>query len=318
MPSELVVLGTSDALLPSRKRAPYHLHPEARMALGQLLRRVRGVSEFFILNTCNRVELVVQMPPDADSIALLRRLLGFDRLADEEQFLFSGYEAFRHLVRVTAGLESSLLGENHVVSQVKDALDEADGNGWSGPAIRRAGADVVRVAKSVRHAVEGLLHVAEIDQIAVRYLSVHGGLDAKTHVLVIGTGMVGRGAVEALSRTGAQITWAYHRNRPEFGRVVQLDDLRSALAEADIVLSAVDAARPVVTAEMREAVADRNVLFVDLGVPRNIDPFYDDWGHGVTVADLDDLKLWHRVKTGVLNEVRTKADAVIRAEYRQS
>ncbi len=315
MPSELVVLGTSDALLPSRKRAPYHLHPEARMALGQLLRRVRGVSEFFILNTCNRVELVVQMPPDADSIALLRRLLGFDRLADEEQFLFSGYEAFRHLVRVTAGLESSLLGENHVVSQVKDALDEADGNGWSGPAIRRAGAEVVRVAKSVRHAVEGLLHVAEIDQIAVRYLSVHGGLDAKTHVLVIGTGMVGRGAVEALSRTGAQITWAYHRNRPEFGRVVQLDDLRSALAEADIVLSAVDAARPVVTAEMRETVADRNVLFVDLGVPRNIDPFYDDWGHGVTVADLDDLKLWHRVKTGTLNEVRARADAVIEEEY---
>ena len=82
------------------------------------------------------------------------------------------------------------------------------------------------------------------------------------------------------------------------------------------MLSAVDSARPVVTPEMRASVADRNVLFVDLGVPRNIDPFYDDWGHGVTVADLDDLKLWHRVKTGVLNEVRTKADAVIRAEYR--
>jgi glutamyl-tRNA reductase len=99
---------------------------------------------------------------------------------------------------------------------------------------------------------------------------------------------------------------------------VQLAELPAALAEADIVLSAVDSARPVVTPEMRASVADRNVLFVDLGVPRNIDPFYDDWGHGVTVADLDDLKLWHRVKTGVLNEVRTKADAVIRAEYRQS
>jgi hypothetical protein len=92
--------------------------------------------------------------------------------------------------------------------------------------------------------------------------------------------------------------------------------LQEALADADIVLSAVDSARPVVTQEMCSAVADRNVLFVDLGVPRNIDPFYDDWGHGVTVADLDDLKLWHRVNTGVLNAVRAKADAVIRAEYR--
>ena len=175
----------------------------------------------------------------------------------------------------------------------------------------------MRVSKAVRHAVEGMLRVAEIDQIAVRYLSVHGGLDAKTRVAVIGTGMVGRGAVEALTRAGAQVTWVYHVHKPDFPRTVQLAELPAALAEADIVLSAVDSARPVVTPEMCAAVADRNVLFVDLGVPRNIDPFYDDWGHGVTVADLDDLKLWHRVKTGVLNEVRTKADAVIRAEYHE-
>jgi glutamyl-tRNA reductase len=294
------------------------------MAVGRLVARVRGVREFFILNTCNRVELVVRAAPDPDTLALLRRLVGFDRLAEEEQFVFRGFEAFRHLVRVTAGLESSLLGENHIVSQMKDALDEAAANGWSGPSIRRAGAEVMRVAKAVRHEVEGLLHVAEIDQVAVRYLNVHGGLDAKTHVLVIGTGMVGTGAVEALARTGAQVTWAYHRRLPDVGRfgdraptVVSMEGLSAALAEADIVLSAVDSAQPVVTADMRSAVADRNVLFVDLGVPRNIDPFYDDWGHGVTVADLDALKLWHRVKTGTLNEVRARADAVIAAEWKE-
>ncbi len=320
---ELIVLGTSDALLPSRKRAPYHLPSAERTAVGRLVSRVRGVREFLILNTCNRVELVVQAVPDPDTIALLRRLTGFDRLADEEQFIFKGYEAFRHLVRVTAGLESSLLGENHIVSQVKDALEEAVANGWSGPAIRHVGAEAIRVAKAVRNSVEGLLHVAEIDQVAVRYLNVHGGLDAKTRVLVIGTGMVGRGAVAALVRTEAQVSWAYHRNRPDVaefaGRepaVINMDDLPSALADADIVLSAVDSAQPVVTAAMRPAVADRNVLFVDLGVPRNIDPSFDDWGHGVTVADLDALKLWHRVKTGTLNEVRARADAVIEAEWK--
>ena len=323
-PAELVIIGTSDALLPSRKRAPYHLPSAERAAVGRLVSRVRGVREFFILNTCNRVELVVQAAPDPDTLALLRRLTGLDRLSDEEQFVFRGYEAFRHLVRVTAGLESSLLGENHIVSQVKDALDEAAANGWSGPAVRHVGAEAIRVAKAVRGSVEGLLHVAEIDQVAVRYLNVHGGLDAKTRVLVIGTGMVGSGAVAALLRTEAHVTWAYHRNRPDIstitGRapeVIQMGELPSALATADIVLSAVDSARPVVTAEMRSAVADRNVLFVDLGVPRNIDPFYDDWGHGVTVADLDALKLWHRVKTGTLNEVRARADAVIAAEWKE-
>ena len=317
----LMVLGTSDALLPSRKRAPYHLPPAERAAIGKLVSRVRGVREFMILNTCNRVELAVMASPNPDTLALLKRLTGFDRLLEEEQFLFRGYDAFRHLVRVTSGLESSLLGENHIVSQVKDALEEAESAGWAGPLIRREGAELMRVAKAVRHEVEGLLHVAEIDQVAVRYLSVHGGLDPKTHVLVIGTGMVGTGAVDALMRTGAAITWVYHRRKPDVAvragapTLVPFDELHVALAKADIVLSAVDSAQPVVTAEMKETVADRNVLFVDLGVPRNIDPFYDDWGHGVTVADLDDLKLWHRVKTGTLNEVRNKADAVIAAEW---
>ena len=313
---ELFVLGTSDALLPSRKRAPFHLPAEERAAVGRLITRVRGVREFFILNTCNRVEIAVVASPEPEVVDVLKRLTSLNRLRGEEYFCLRGYEAFRHLVLVTSGLESSLLGEFHIVSQVKDALDEAEANGWSGPALRASGAEIMRVSKAVRHAVEGMLRVAEIDQVAVRYLSVHGGLDPKTHVVVIGTGMVGRGAVEALVRTGAQVTWAYHVHKPEFPRTVQLAQLPEALAEADIVLSAVDAARPVVTPEMCAAVADRNVLFVDLGVPRNIDPFYDDWGHGVTVADLDDLKLWHRVNTGVLNAVRAKADAVIRAEYR--
>ena len=316
---ELFVIGTCDALLPSRKRAPYHLPAEERTVLGPMLRRIRGVREFFILNTCNRVEVVAVASRDPAVAAVLRRLTGFDRLAPEERFELSGFEAFRHLARVASGLESSLLGEFHIVSQVKDALAEADANGWSAGAIGFVGAETLRVSKAVRHAVEGMLRVAEIDQVAVRYLGVHGGLDAKTHVVVIGTGMVGRGAVEALRNMGVRLTWVYHVNRPEADAPVavrQMDALPDVLKDADIVLSAVDASRPVVTREMRASVADRNVLFVDLGVPRNIDPFFDDCGHGVTVADLDDLKLWHRVKTGTLNEVLAKADEVIRAEYR--
>ena len=91
-----------------------------------------------------------------------------------------------------------------------------------------------------------------------------------------------------------------------------------ALKDADIVLTAVDSSKPVVTAAMADAVVNRNVLMVDLGLPRNIDPFYDDCGHGITVADLDDLKLWHRVKTGTLNEVLSRADTIIQAEYKAS
>ena len=321
---QLTVIGTSDALLPSRRRAPFHLPAEERANLGRLITRVKGVREFFILNTCNRVELGIVATPDADVMKLIKRLIGFDRLAEGEYFAIGAFEAFRHLVRVSAGLESSLLGEFHVVSQMKDAFAEAEANRWSGPALRFTAAEVMRVSKAVRHEVEGLLKVAEIDHVAVRYLSVHGGLDTSTRVVVIGTGMVGTGAVEALLKLGVSITWIYHRRIPDLPdggseqnlRLMPFDEIPAALSAADIVLSAVDSSKPVVTREMAPALADRNVLMVDMGVPRNIDPFYDDCGHGVTVADLDDLKLWHRVKTGTLNEVLARADEVIRNEYK--
>jgi glutamyl-tRNA reductase len=321
---DLFVIGTSDAILPSRKRAPYHLPAEERAVLGQLIRHVKGLAEFFILNTCNRVEIAIVAEKGPNAVNVVKRLAGFDHLAPDEQFIFSGYEAFRHLTRVASGLESSLMGEFHIVSQMKDALDEAEANNWGGPAVRYTGAEVLRVSKAVRHAVEGMLRVAEIDQVAVRYLSVHGGLDPSVRVVVVGTGMVGTGVVEALAKTGVAIDWIYHSRVPDTARFgkdanifpAPLSELPARLAAADIALSAVDSSKPVITPSMRDAVADRNVLFVDLGVPRNIDTFFDDYGHGVTVADLDDLKLWHRVKTGTINDVLSKADEVIRSEYR--
>ncbi len=330
---QLTVLGTSDALLPSRRRAPLHLPTEERNALGQLVTRVKGVREFFILNTCNRVELAIVAPPDDTVVALLKRLTGLDRLAEGEYFALTGFEAFRHLVRVCAGLDSSLLGEFHVVRQMKDAFAEADAKKWSGPVLRFTADEILRVAKLVRHDVEGLLHVAEIDQVAVRYLSVHGGLDAGTHVVVVGTGHVGTGVVQQLVEKGVRLTWVYHNRIPDLSAndpnglnapndlkgliaLKALDELPEALKDADIVLTAVDSSKPVVTAAMADAVVNRNVLMVDLGLPRNIDPFYDDCGHGITVADLDDLKLWHRVKTGTLNEVLSRSDTIIQAEYK--
>jgi glutamyl-tRNA reductase len=318
--TELIVLGTSDALLPSRKRAPFHLPAQERAQIGRLLKHVKGIYEFFILNTCNRVEIAAYISEgDKDAIDILKKLIGFDKLKEEEYFLLKDYNAFHHLVRVASGLESSILGEFHIVSQMKEAFEEATVNDWSKAEIKSLSYEILRVSKEVRHSVEGLLSVAEIDQVALRYLSVHGGLDSQTNVTVIGTGMIGSRVVKSLMKTGVAIKWIYHIHIPEeTGENISLchiSQVADALKSADIVLSAVDTSHPVVTPEMAEKVINRNVLFVDLGVPRNIDPFYDDFGHGVSVVDLDDLKLWHRVKTGTFNEVSARADSIIKKEF---
>lgn len=324
---ELVVIGTSDAVLPSRRRAAYHLPPEERAKAAELVRCVKGVREFIILNTCSRVEIIARVSsvrsevgasvparPHIPAISLLKRITRFDELAEKEHFVFAGYDAFRHLARVVAGLESSLLGEYHVVSQFKEAVAEAERAGWCGPRLKGDADEVMRVSKLVRHSVEGLLHVAEIDQIAVRYLSVHGGIDADSRVCIVGTGVVGTAVAVSLMGRVSRLVRVYHRNRPgAIGdeAIVPMESMREALAGSDVVVAAMDSAKPVVTPDYADCFAGRDVMMVDLGLPRNIDPSFDDIGRGVTVADLDDLKLWHRVKSGVLAELERRSDAVI-------
>ncbi len=329
---ELVVVGTSDAVLPSRRRAAYHLPPEERAKVAELVKCVKGVREFIILNTCSRIEVIalvassrgnagtgVSSGPQSPAISLLKRITRLDELTDKERFVFAGYDAFRHLARVVAGLESSLLGEYHVVSQFKEAVAEAERAGWCGPRLKGDADEVMRASKLVRHSVEGLLHVAEIDQIAVRYLSVHGGIDADSRVCIVGTGVVGTAVAVALMGRVARLVRVYHRNRPGAicdETIVPMENLREALAGSDVVVTALDSAKPVVTSDFADCFAGRDVVMVDLGLPRNIDTSFDDIGRGVTVADLDDLKLWHRVKSGVMAELERRSDAVISSEFR--
>lgn len=314
---ELVVVGTSDAVLPSRRRAPFHLPPEERAKAAALVRCVKGVREFMILNTCSRVEIVARCARGLGCVPLLERIAGFDSLAEHEKFRLCGCDAFRHLVRVVAGLESPLLGEYHVVAQFKEAVAEAEKAGWCGARLKGGADQVMRVARLVRHSVEGLLHVAEIDQVAVRYLSVHGGVDSGSRVCIVGTGVVGTAVASALAGRVGRLVRVYHKNRPGAIGTETLEPiarLREVLRESDVVVAAVDSARPVITPDFADCLSGRVVTMVDLGLPRNIDAFFDDMGRGVTVADLDDLKLWHRVKSGVLAEIERRSDGVIAQE----
>ena len=177
----------------------------------------------------------------------------------------------------------------------------------------------MRVSRAVRHSVEDLLNVAEIDQVAVRYLSVHGGVDSESRVCIVGTGIVGTAVAVALAGRVGHVTRVYHRNRPgAIGSeaLEPMERLREVLRESDVVVAAVDSAKPVITPDFADCVAGRDVTMVDLGIPRNIDVSFDDMGRGVTVADLDDLKLWHRVKSGVLAEIERRSDSVMALEFR--
>lgn len=318
--SDLLVLGTSHEYLSGEERAPFHLMPKDREIVGEMIRQVWGVHEFFILNTCNRVELVAAISRDASTCGILRRLLRFDQIRPDLYYMKHGFEAFSHLCLVTAGMDSQTPGEFHVVSQLKDAVDEATTLGWAGSISRELCDAALHVSKDIRHEVRPLLDVAEIEEIAMRYLDAEVTNLVTSQVMVIGTGVVGKGLIAALLKRGCRCIWVYHNNRPtvdaessERVRVVQLEEIMEVLPEVDVVVSAVDVKAPVVTVNKhQQALNPSGVLLVDLGMPHNIDPHLNCAGEVIRIADLDVLKAWYRAANGTLGKVLEVCEAILK------
>lgn len=309
--ADLLVLGTSHDRLPAAARAPYHLPLPGRVEAGGMIRQVRGVHEFLILNTCNRVELVAAASRGDETAGILRRILRFDRLPPDGFYVKRGFDAFAHLCLVAAGMESQTPGEFHVVAQIKDAVCEAETFGWAGPAVHELADAALHVSKEIRHAAAPLLEVSEIEDVALRYLDEAGKGGPGRTALVLGTGVVGRGLAEGLARRGAACVWAYHRNVPEplpggrapRPRIIPLAALEEALPAADAVISAAAAPAPLLTRAAHAGLLNKNgALLIDLGMPRTIDPGLA--ACGAEVIGLDELKNWHRERTGSLDRAR--------------
>jgi len=313
--SDLLVLGTSHAYLGTEERAPYHLLLREREELGEMIRQVWGVHEFFILNTCNRIEIIAAISKEAGTCGILRRLMRFDQLRPDLYYMKHGFEAFSHLCKVTAGMDSQVPGEVHVVAQLKDAIDEAIARGWAGSLIRGLCDTALRVSKDIRAELGTLLEVSEIEDVALRYLDAQALPSGRA--LVIGSGVVGRGVVKGLLERGYTCTWAYHVNKPEAPaeiQVVQFEELTRVLPVMDVVIAAVNTSVPVVTAvEHKACLNPRGVQFIDIGIPRNIDPAFDQSASQIKVADLDELKRWFREQNGSLERAMTLCDVILEA-----
>ncbi len=295
--ADLLVMGTDHACLPLAEREPYHLAGEGMERAGRMLMQVLGVHEFMLLNTCNRIELVAVVSEDPGTDALLKRILGFDRLAEGGWYVRRGFEAFTHLAAVTAGLRSQSPGEEHVVAQVKEALEAAERAGWAGGVMRGWLGSAFHLARDIRAAAGPLLRGGEIEDLCVERLGAAVPPSDSARVLVVGTGTVGRGLVQRLVEAGYRCDWCYHAHRPGLpegwrGRVelCTFADLPGRLAAADAVACAA-ASEHVLGAEHAALLdARKKVPVFDLGIPRNVDSELSRAAPNVDLVGLDGLK----------------------------
>jgi len=247
-----------------------------------------AIDEAVVLSTCNRIEIYGSVPSYHAGFQALKRLLCESREVDAETIsepLYSHYEddAAAHLFSVSAGLDSMVLGEPQILSQVREALRRSTAEGASGPRLTALFHAAARAGRTVRtDTAVGAAPDAFIAAGADLAAETLGGLEGK-HALVVGAGQMsalalkhlrhrGVGTIRVVNRSIARARALAERVGAEYG---DLDALADAIADADIVISATGAAGIILTQEaLRATMSDRaRPLFVlDLAVPRDVDP----------------------------------------------
>lgn len=328
------------ALGVSHRRAPVELLERLALADDEYPKAyarskdLEAVDEAVVLSTCNRVEVYAEVSSYHAGFQALKRLLCEPRSLDPDVLadpLYSHYgdDAALHLFHVAAGLDSMILGEPQILSQVRAAARRAEAEGASGPVLRKLFGDAVRVGRRIR--VEtgiGASPSALVDEgLAIAERAV-GGLRGR-NTAILGAGQMASIAVQALLDRAAGPSLILNRNveraRPlaeaSGGRAAGLGELPGALADADLVISSTGSAGMVVPAGMVEkAMASRaraRPLFVmDIAVPRDVEPAAGAVG-GVTLLDIDGIRDRLEMRpSGERNEI-AKAEAIVAGEMRR-
>jgi glutamyl-tRNA reductase len=262
------------------------------------------IRELAWLSTCTRVELYALVGDDAETaplVAILAEAGGLDPMdVGSHTYRHRGSEAVRHLCRVASGLDSIVLGEPQILGQVAQALEDARSRRTVGPLLNRVFRRAVRTGRRARSETSIGRNPASMSSVAVALAGSVVGALRDRRVLVIGLGDMGSITVKALrSRQVRQIAIANRtRARAEevsarWGyRAYPMDELAEALEWADVVISTTRCPQVIVDrAVVADVVARRDgraLVFVDIAVPRDIDPAVRELP-GVHLFDADDL-----------------------------
>ncbi|MGV3485168.1 MAG: glutamyl-tRNA reductase [Planctomycetaceae bacterium] len=291
---------------------------QAREALDAFRRRFPK-AEVVLLSTCNRVELytAVNGNVDEDETSLtddespnrneVIRFLADQRKLSPERLLESmiyrtGTEAISHLFTVAASLDSMVVGETQILSQVKEAYDLAVESGSVGPLTHTVFQAASRVAKRVQR--ETLIHRKRVSVPSVAVGEIipefFDSLSDKT-VVLMGAGEMGGETLRYLIDGGATDIRIANRNRERAetiareigGRAIDWSELDQALIDADILIGTTSSSEPIVTKErfarIQDARYQRVLLILDLAVPRDVDPAVGE-SNDVYLYSVDDLQ----------------------------
>ncbi|MCQ2970087.1 MAG: glutamyl-tRNA reductase [archaeon] len=275
-----------------------------------------SIGEYIEISTCNRKEYYIHnnnIPEDDE-------LLSHENVSIVIDY---GQSAVMHLLRMTSGLESMIIGEDQILGQVKDAKNNAIKNHHCGKVLDTIFTKAIHVGQVVRNKTRINKGSVSIGSAAIDLAEKHIGSLVDKSVLVIGAGKMGKLVAKALAEKDLKAIFVANRtyyvavNLAEDlgGEAILFNDLEKYLTTADLVISATSAPHPVITKD-RLLKCGRNyetLMMVDIANPRDISE--DVCELGVKSFNIDDLREIAEINTNLRRKEFVEAESIINEEF---
>ncbi|WP_226583457.1 glutamyl-tRNA reductase [Halobacillus litoralis] len=329
----ILAVGLNYKTAPVEIRERLTFHEEQLDEAMQQLNAQKSVLENVIISTCNRTEIYAVVDQLHTGRYYIKQFMADWFQVDKEDFspFLSIYEtdgAMEHLLKVTSGLDSMVLGETQILGQMKQAFTRAQEAGTTGTIFNQLFRQAVTMAKQAHKDTEIGENAVSVSYAAVELArKIFGDLVHK-HIVILGAGKMGELAAKNLHGSGVRKVSVVNRTLSKAesvaaqfnGYAKTMDELGEVLADADIVISSTGATDYVVTKEQMEPIHKKRkgkpLFFVDIAVPRDLDPQMDTL-ESVFLYDIDDLQGIVDANLALRKQAAEEIEIMIEAEIVQ-
>lgn len=302
---ELLMLGLNHKTAPIEVRERFAVSKQAVRSGLANLNEYEGLSETVILSTCNRSEVYAVVEDIGTDLPELKQFL-FDLTGNEENidaylYSFDGEECIRHLFNVASSLDSLVLGEGQILSQVKEAYAMGREAGTTSTVLNTMFHRAIATGKRVRTETR-----IQYNSVSVSYAAVElareelGGLEGK-NALIFGAGKMAELTIQHLQSRGISRIYVANRHIERarllagrfHGEAIPFDEAMKRAVDADVIVTSTGAPHYVIkpweTRQLMTRRRGRRLFLIDIAVPRDVDP---DVGEirGVTLYNIDALE----------------------------
>ena len=338
---QIAVVGLSHRTAPVEIREKLSIPEDLMENSLKALYNHENVLEVSILSTCNRLEIYTLVKTVETGIAAVKDFLcshsGLDEITlSPHLFTFHQEEAVSHLMRVAAGLDSLVLGEGQILSQVKKMLRLGQENHSMGPILNRLLTQSVSTGKRVRSETNLGTGAVSISSAAVELaqlkLGQSLGVDQlvtleSEEVAVVGAGRMSRLLLQHLQAKGCSKVMLLNRTKERAESLAAdfpdmhvdcklLQELDTCLIECSLVFTSTASNKPIIDASRLEKLSRHKLLrLIDIGVPRNISSDVDNI-KDIEAHDVDDLQEVVSRNQEARQQIAREAEALLKEEGR--